>query len=875
MANKMLIDAAHPEETRVVVLRGNRVEEFDFESASRKPLRGNIYLAKVTRVEPSLQAAFVDYGGNRHGFLAFSEIHPDYYQIPVADRQALIEAEEREAAAADSDLAATDKDAEASEAAEPEAGGSIPETTPEAAAETAGLEGAAIAEPASETSSEDEANTARSDSDEDHDHDSNEVVSDQSVESVGAEDALEEVPERTSRPRLKQYKIQEVIRRRQILLVQVVKEERGNKGAALTTYLSLAGRYCVLMPNTARGGGISRKITSLADRKRLKQLVGELDVPEGMGVILRTAGASRTKAELKRDFEYLLRLWENVRELTLKSSAPTLVYEEGSLIKRSIRDLYNKDIDEVLVAGEDAYREAKDFMRMLMPSHAKNVQPYRESQPLFARSGIEAQLDAMFSPQVTLRSGGYIVINQTEALVSIDVNSGRSTREHSIEDTAHQTNLEAADEVARQLRLRDLAGLVVIDFIDMEEKRNNRSVERRLKEALKNDRARIQVGRISHFGLLEMSRQRIRTGVFESTTTVCAVCQGTGHVRAPSSVALHVLRSLEDQLLRGVTHHLTIRTRTAVALYILNQKRAHLSELEERFGLHLTVLADESVVNGSHFLIERGEPVEPREVRAPSSIHPDSIAIADVEPEEVEPAAEIEDEDDDEAAEAASERGDTDQRREREEGGRRRRRRRRRRGGRDGQDQEPREARSESAEQSGESDESDEDAADEESGEESVSAASDDENGNGQRRRRRGRRGGRRSRRGNGEEQAAQETTSDEEQPAAAAAPFRWPEDRFADPYEIDTTPVIEPRRETAQTTDEEPPVVEAESSPVAESEPAPASEEAEVRQPEPAEATTSEAPAASEAQRAQAEPEPEDESRPKRSGWWQRRSFF
>ncbi len=411
---------------------------------------------------------------------------------------------------------------------------------------------------------------------------------------------MEEVPERR-RPRARQYKIQEVIKRRQVLLVQVVKEERGNKGAALTTYLSLAGRYSVLMPNTARGGGISRKITSITDRKRLKQVVSDLEVPAGMGVILRTAGAARTRAEVKRDFEYLLRLWENVRELTLQSSAPTLVYEEGSLIKRSIRDLYNKDIDEVLVAGDDAYREAKDFMRMLMPSHAKNVKPYKESTPILARSGIEAQLDAMFSPQVSLRSGGYIVINQTEALVAIDVNSGRSTREHNIEDTALQTNLEAADEVARQLRLRDLAGLIVIDFIDMEEKRNNRSVERKLKDALKNDRARIQVGRISHFGLLEMSRQRIRTGVLESTTSVCPTCQGTGHVRAPASVALHVLRSLEDLLQKGATHNLVIRTRTVVALYILNQKRQTLSEIEQRFGLAITVSADETIANGAAF----------------------------------------------------------------------------------------------------------------------------------------------------------------------------------------------------------------------------------------------------------------------------------
>ena len=441
--------------------------------------------------------------------------------------------------------------------------------------------------------------------------------------SVGAEDAMEEVPERR-RPRPRQYKIQEVIRRRQVILVQVVKEERGNKGAALTTYLSLAGRYSVLMPNTARGGGISRKITNPADRKRLKTVASDLEVPEGMGVILRTAGASRTKAEVKRDFEYLLRLWENVREFTLRSTAPTLVYEEGSLIKRSIRDLYSRDIGEILVAGDDGYREAKDFMRMLMPSHAKNVQPYRESQPLFAHFGVESQLDAMFSPQVLLPAGGYIVINQTEALVAIDVNSGRSTREHSIEDTALQTNLQAAEEVARQLRLRDLAGLVVIDFIDMEERRNNRAVERKMKDCLKDDRARIQVGRISHFGLLEMSRQRIRSSVLESTSEVCPHCMGTGHVRSASSVALHVLRSLEDHLLKGVTHNLNVRTRTKVALYILNQKRANLSALEQRFGLFINIIADESVTTAAHFTLERGDPIGARPA-LPTSIQPTSV----------------------------------------------------------------------------------------------------------------------------------------------------------------------------------------------------------------------------------------------------------
>ncbi|MCV6547856.1 MAG: Rne/Rng family ribonuclease [Cohaesibacter sp.] len=574
MANQMLVDATHPEETRVVVVRGSRVEEFDFESANRKQLRGNIYLAKVTRVEPSLQAAFVDYGGNRHGFLAFSEIHPDYYQIPVADRQALLEEEQGE----DSDTTDTPD--------------SNDQDQPAKAAKSADEDSVS--------------GSAQDDADTDAD-DANDENGD-SVEQVGAEDAMEEVPERVSRRRTRQYKIQEVIKRRQILLVQVVKEERGNKGAALTTYLSLAGRYSVLMPNTARGGGISRKITNLTDRKRLKKIASELDVADGMGVILRTAGASRTKAEIKRDFEYLLRLWENVRDLTLQSAAPLLVYEEGSLIKRSIRDLYNKDIEQVLVSGEDGYREAKDFMRMLMPSHAKNVQPYREEQPIFTRFGIEPQLDAMFSPQVTLKSGGYIVIDQTEALVSIDVNSGRSTREHNIEDTALSTNLEAAEEISRQLRLRDLAGLVVIDFIDMEEKRNNRAVEKRLKDCLKSDRARIQVGRISHFGLMEMSRQRIRTGVLESTMDPCPHCHGTGHVRAAASVALLVLRTIEDHLLRGVAHHLLVKTRTNVALYILNQKRQNLAELELRFGISITIEVEENL-EGKHLEIERGEPL--------------------------------------------------------------------------------------------------------------------------------------------------------------------------------------------------------------------------------------------------------------------------
>ena len=690
MANKMLIDAAHPEETRVVVLRGSRVEEFDFESASKRQLRGNIYLAKVTRVEPSLQAAFVDYGGNRHGFLAFSEIHPDYYQIPMSDRQALMEDEqveeqdeeeerrprrsrrrrggERQVAARSGN--SDESVSESAGIAEGHAGGVVAtvadegrpvrldaENTPPYDDPTADLiehaeEAHAMvaatpaspeppAEPAMAAAIVYESMEAGAPTDDavdtgspvpnedspgdDHHHvaphheehqaehsagpvedDEHDDDEEEHVEQLGG-DAMEEVPRRAYRPR-KQYKIQEVIKRRQVLLVQVVKEERGNKGAAITTYLSLAGRYSVLMPNTARGGGISRKITDAGDRQRLKTIAQDLEVPDGMGVILRTAGASRSKPEVKRDFEYLMRMWETVRETTLQSSAPTLVYEEGSLIKRAIRDLYNKDVEEVVVSGEEGYREAKDFMKLLMPSHTRNVQPWRDPAPIFTKAGAETQLDAMFSPQVTLKSGGYLVINQTEALVAIDVNSGRSTREHNIEDTAVRTNLEAADEVARQLRLRDLAGLIVVDFIDMEENRNNRAVEKRIKDALKDDRARIQVGRISHFGLLEMSRQRIRTGVLEGSTVICEHCAGAGNVRSTASIALHVLRLLEDALLADASRDIVVRIRGQIAMYVLNNKRAHLSDIEGRFGAAVVFQADESLTGTTYCALERGEP---------------------------------------------------------------------------------------------------------------------------------------------------------------------------------------------------------------------------------------------------------------------------
>ena len=849
MANKMLVDAAHPEETRVVVVRGSRVEDFDFEAAARKPLRGNIYLAKVTRVEPSLQAAFVDYGGNRHGFLAFNEIHPDYYQIPHADRAALLAEEAEEAA----EQRRHDDDVQKSQ-------------------------GDGQAKSGGDASSE---NGDGGDED--------------TVESVGAEDAMDEVQDRRSRPARKTYKIQEVIKRRQILLVQVVKEERGNKGAALTTYLSLAGRYSVLMPNTARGGGISRKITSPQDRKRLKEIAGELEVPEGMGVILRTAGASRTKPEIRRDFEYLLRLWENVRDLTLKSVAPNLVYEEGSLIKRSIRDLYNKDIDEVLVCGDAAYKEAKDFMRMIMPSHAKNVKPYREITPIFTRFGVEAQLDAMFSPQVTLPSGGYIVLSPTEALVSIDVNSGRATREHNIEATALQTNLEASEEIARQLRLRDLAGLVVIDFIDMEENRNNRAVERKLKECLKVDRARIQVGRISHFGLMEMSRQRIRQGVVESSTTLCVHCHGTGIVRSTDSVALFVLRSLEDHLLRNANHHLNVRAPVEVALYILNQKRRHLADLEARFGLSISITADDSL-GTKHLEIENREIVERPEGEEPPQ------AMIMVHPEEPDEPDEVIEEDDSETE--AETRSNASAESDGEGGQRRRKRRRRgRRSGADGDaaasgsrdDGRSEQPAAETTEESDEQSESDA---------ETTQAGGDDEN---RPRRRRGRRGGRRNRRERGEGDEAGTQSDDNASAASSDAGAEavggqpdGPREEVAEPTQAPSaieSPVAEAADAPATAEagideavltaaddqpSEEPAAEQAapEEAPAVESEPAPAEDRQaalETAEPEASPRAdrhrihgTPEADTAGEA----SEGDEESKGRSKR-GWWQRRSFF
>ncbi|HEY4115722.1 MAG TPA: Rne/Rng family ribonuclease [Rhizomicrobium sp.] len=672
MPKRMLIDASHPEETRVIVLDGNRVEEFDFESASKRPLKGNIYLAKVTRVEPSLQAAFVEYGGNRQGFLAFSEIHPDYYQIPVADRMALLAEQQEEARRGDDDFEAVETGTATASDEELEAEAESEETQAEAAAdddenaeEFESESGDAVHDRPAESEVESgfetdqigfgdrhdddaEQETAPEDAhvesivelaaeeseegivDEQAAFDAAEVDADehpaQPIEEPAPEDNHDEAhgseePKSDSRPaqplrnqrpsqrwmRRRHYKIQEVIKRKQVMLVQVVKEERGTKGAALTTYLSLAGRYCVLMPNTPRGGGISRKITNAADRNRLKSAAAALELPDGMGLIIRTAGANRTKLEIKRDYEYLLRQWDQIRELTLQSNAPSCVYEEGDIIKRAIRDLYGKDINEVLVEGDEAYKNAKDFMRMLMPSHAKNVKQYRDTLPIFQKYNVEAQLDAMFSPTVTLKSGGYIVINQTEALVSIDVNSGRATREHSIEETAHKTNLEAADEVARQLRLRDLAGLIVIDFIDMEDGRNDRDVERRLRDAVKNDRARVQIGKISQFGLLEMSRQRLRAGVVASSTIPCPHCGGQGIVRSVESTALRVLRALDEEGQRQKAAAVLMKVANDVALYTLNQKRRELARIEADYGMTVAFEPKDQLMAGS-FELDRIAP---------------------------------------------------------------------------------------------------------------------------------------------------------------------------------------------------------------------------------------------------------------------------
>ncbi len=793
MTKTMLIDAANSEEIRVCVLQNGKVEDFDFESANRKPLRGNIYLARVTRVEPSLQAAFVEFGGNRHGFLAFNEIHQDYYQVPISDRRLIQDAEAEEATIAtalnltdgadgddrDLDEIAADFGDERNQPFEShtEHGGGSERPEQQQAADEA------LSAPEDDSGGEDEkadeSQPLFTEFDEGESHEAaserrarngqaGEIVSagsedleddliDEEDEAEESEDdanerraakaktPLEEELAKLSRPQLierykdarrkrarllRNYKIQEVIKRRQILLVQAVKEERGNKGAALTTYLSLAGRYCVLMPNTARGGGISRKIPVAADRKRLRRVVDSLDVPNGMGLIIRTAGAKRTKAEIKRDYDYLVRLWENIRTLTLKSIAPSLIYEEASLIKRAIRDLYDKDIGAVQVEGDNGYREAKDFMKMLMPSHAKNVQPYKEKTPLFLRFGVETQLDAMYRPTVRLKSGGYIVINQTEALIAIDVNSGKSTRERNIEQTALRTNLEAADEVARQCRLRDLAGLIVIDFIDMEEGRNNRSVEKRLKDALRADRARIQLGRISGFGLLELSRQRRRSGIIDGTTHMCPTCGGAGAVRSHEMAALRILRSAENEAISSKAGNLQIKAALEVALYILNHKRDWLRRIETDYGVMVELTADPAKA-GDNFEIEKTG-VRSENVTVPEIVRADTT-------ETIEPDAEDREshsaEDPLEMADAGGDHAEDEQ----DGAHRKRRRRRRRRDGEKGADV--------AAVDRANSSENSDQPVEEHHSSASEEQPSGEDGDRTKKRRRRGRRGGRRGRR--------------------------------------------------------------------------------------------------------------------------------
>lgn len=775
MTTRMLIDARHPEETRVAVVQGNRIEEFDFESAEHKQLKGNIYLAKVTRVEPSLQAAFVDYGGNRHGFLAFSEIHPDYYQIPKSDREALLR-EEAEHAAEEERLRAEAEDHDEYEDGplDPHHEDDGHDDRPE--------------EPEGEGEEGD---------------DSQGDPEDGERPRRGRRSSKDEAADEVRRKRLnlrRRYKIQDVIQRRQVLLVQVVKEERGNKGAALTTYLSLAGRYCVLMPNTSHGGGISRKISNGSDRKRLKSIIADLKLPGTMGLIVRTAGLERTKTEIKRDFDYLARLWDEVRENTLSSSAPALIYRDSDLVKRAIRDLYHRDIDDVLVEGEDGYRAARSYMKLLMPSHVKKVQPHSEATPLFQRYGVEDQLGAMYQPLVQLKSGGYIVINPTEALVSIDINSGRSTREHNIEQTAFATNMEATQEIARQLRLRDMAGLVVIDFIDMEQNSHVRKVEKAMKEALKNDRARIQVGRISSFGLMEMSRQRLRTGVLEASTKACPHCDGTGLMRTASSAGLSALRMIEDEAARGRGERVCLRAGAEAAIYVLNKKRAELADIEARYGVSVEVLVDHGF-EGARMAVESSgpRPVAPVRQAAPLPTYVDD------EPEiDEEELAEEFAEDEIEERESRGERGARD-----EEGEGSRRRRRRRRGGRN--------RRREGDEESGDFERAegqDEDEAGAEQQQQPVEAegdeaphAEDEAGGEDERRKRRGRRGGRR-RGGRGRDREEGERQEGERQdgvddlaPEPGEAPMVEPVpsvDPAPEPVEAAPEPQPEPQAEPA-----------------------------------------------------------------------------
>ncbi len=899
MATRMLIDARHPEETRVAVLQGNRIEEFDFESAEHKQIKGNIYLAKVTRVEPSLQAAFVDFGGNRHGFLAFSEIHPDYYQIPKADRDALL-AEEAEAAEEEERLRAEEEEEGISPGEEYDAEDDSGEALAEDFAEN-GVEEV-------DTSDKDDVATIEDGSSDESDDENGD---DENGEAETGENEGEEERGRGRRGRRRQgkgsgsdkgrsrakqvdevrakrmalrrrYKIQDVIQRRQVLLVQVVKEERGNKGAALTTYLSLAGRYTVLMPNSSSGGGISRKISSTSDRKRLKEMVSDLKLPRSMGLIVRTAGMSRTKPEIKRDFDYLARVWDEIREKTLASVAPALIHSDSDLIKRAIRDIYNKEIEEVVVEGEDGYKSAKAFMKLLMPSHARRVKAYSDPVPLFQRYGAEDQLRAMYDPMVQLKSGGYLIINPTEALVSIDINSGRSTKEHNIEQTALHTNLEAAREIARQLRLRDMAGLVVIDFIDMEYSSNVRKVEKAMKDALRNDRARIQIGRISSFGLMEMSRQRLRTGVLEATTRPCPHCDGTGLVRTASSAGLSALRLIEDEAAKGKGTQIRLAASTEAAIYLLNEKRADLVEIEQRYGVSVEVVPEGEDEGAKMHVSSSG----PRPAQAPRF---DPIIDEDEESYEEEEA--FEEEEAEREPRQRRERRDTG---ESDEDGARRKKRRRRRGGRgrnrDREEGEEGEARDDNGEAEGDSE-------GEDSGEATAPEASDDGEARPKKRRRRGGRG--RKRRGDGEaggdeaqdaesaEDAGDEGADADVSEAASAPDAETAEAPAAEAAE--EAPAEKPKRKRAP---RKPKVAEpeaevaVEAAPAAEApsdiaEEAPAAEEkpkrkraprkAKVADPEPVETAEVAEPRPEPETEAPAEPAPDNGEAKPRKGWWSR----
>jgi ribonuclease E len=872
MAKKMLIDATHPEETRVVVVDGTKVEEFDFESLNKRQLAGNIYLAKVTRVEPSLQAAFIDYGGNRHGFLAFSEIHPDYYQIPVADREALL-AEERAYAEADeaeeeakpkrrrsrrrkptgTKAEATDTDAvtkgtpsgmdvvelEEGEASAADADAETPEPQADSDAPEAENDAASVAEDTPDTTqgeaaTEHDDDTSDDDASDDDSSDDDDADDDApSAETVADDDTEDDIrPVRKPRPR--KYKIQEVVKVRQIMLVQVVKEERGNKGAALTTYLSIAGRYCVLMPNTARGGGISRKITNAVDRKKLKEIATALDVPQGAGLIVRTAGAKRTKAEIKRDYEYLQRQWEQVRALTLKSVAPALIYQEGDLIHRTIRDLYNREIDEVLVEGEEGYRRAKDFMKMIMPSHAKNVKHFADPMPIFAKYKVEGYLADMFNPVVQLRSGGYIVIGVTEALVAIDVNSGRATKEGSIEETATKTNLEAAEEVARQVRLRDLAGLLVIDFIDMDERRNNIAVEKRMKDKLKTDRARIQVGRISAFGLMEMSRQRLRPGMLEATTQPCSHCHGTGLLRSDDSLGLSILRQLEEEGTRGRAKEVLLTAPVGIVNFLINHKRDYIDAIEGRTGLSIRIEADAHMISPD-FKVERFKTATRRVAAVAPITSMDAALMDEIEEEAATEEAEVETVDAPE--------GDDDQPR---------KKRRRRRGGRgrrrNGEGEDGQETNG--AESEADGDTAGEAAADADASETEAEVSGEDgADGEEQpKRKRRGRRGGRgrKPARIEGDEGTATEDGDD---------------DTAAEPAEVTEAP--EPAVEEPAAEVMEEPVADAAPEPAPEPEPAPAPE------PEPEVAAEPAPEPEPEPEPVAAEVDADADSKPKKRGWW------